>query len=102
LRRWPAHIHVAGGRKFKCLELAFEAAKIGGSMPAVLNAANEEAVDLFLQERIGFLEIPVLIEKTMEAHRPFSVDTIEKVLEADAWARQTALQYWQGNKKRGG
>jgi 1-deoxy-D-xylulose-5-phosphate reductoisomerase len=98
----PLTFMLPEGGKFKCLELAFEAAKIGESMPAVLNAANEEAVELFLQERIGFLEIPVLIEKTMEAHRPFSVDTIEKVLEADAWARQTALRYWQGNKKRGG
>jgi 1-deoxy-D-xylulose-5-phosphate reductoisomerase len=88
-------------KKFRCLGLAFEAARIGGSMPAVLNAANEEAVDLFLEESIGFLEIPLLIEKTMEAHRPFPVDRIEKVLEADAWARQAARQYWQENKKRG-
>jgi 1-deoxy-D-xylulose-5-phosphate reductoisomerase len=88
-------------KKFRCLDLAFEAAQIGGSMPAVLNAANEEAVDLFLGERIGFLEIPLLIEKTMEAHRPFSVDTIEKVLEADAWARQTVRRYRQNNRARG-
>ena len=95
----PLTFMLPEGKKFRCLELAFEAAQIGGSMPAVLNAANEEAVELFLEERIGFPEIPLLIEKTMEAHRPFPVDGIEKVLEADAWARQTARQYWQENKR---
>jgi 1-deoxy-D-xylulose-5-phosphate reductoisomerase len=88
--------------KFMCLDLAFEAGQIGGSMPAVLNAANEEAVDLFLDRRIGFLEIPILIKKTMEAHQPFSVDSIEKVMEADAWARQAAKKFWQEIEKRGG
>lgn len=87
--------------KFKCLDLAFEAAKIGDTMPAVLNAANEEAVELFLNERIGFLDIPLLIERTMAAHRPFSIDGIETVLEADAWARQKVRQFWQETNKRG-
>jgi 1-deoxy-D-xylulose-5-phosphate reductoisomerase len=95
----PLTFMLPEGKKFRCLELAFEAAQIGGSMPAVLNAANEEAVELFLEERIAFPEIPLLIEKTMEAHRPFPVDRIEKVLEADAWARQRARQYWQENKR---
>jgi len=87
--------------KFRCLDLAFEAAKIGDTMPAVLNAANEEAVDLFLEERIGFMDIPFLIEKTMEAHRPFPIDGIEAVLEADAWARRTIRKVRQGSEKRG-
>jgi 1-deoxy-D-xylulose-5-phosphate reductoisomerase len=80
-------------RKFRCLELALSAAQIGESMPAVLNGANEVAVELFLQGRIGFLEIPSLIEKTMKAHTPFVIDSIDKVMEADAWARQRAAEF---------
>ena len=76
--------------KFKCLELALRSVEIGHSMPAVLNGANEVAVESFLQGEIGFLQIPELIEKTMEAHTPFAMDGIEGVLEADAWARNEA------------
>jgi len=76
--------------KFQCLDLAFEAIRIGGSMPAVMNGANEIAVESFLKGAIGFLQIPTLIRKTMEAHQAFSIDRIELVLEADAWARETA------------
>ena len=83
-------------QKFMCLDLAFEAGQIGGSMPAVLNAANEVAVDHFLEGRIGFLDIPMLIKKTMEAHRPFPIDSIEKVMEADRWARQAANGFTRG------
>ena len=79
--------------KFRCLELALSAAQIGESMPAVLNGANEVAVELFLQGRIGFLQIPTLIERTMKAHTPFVIDSIEKVMEADAWARQWAAKF---------
>jgi 1-deoxy-D-xylulose-5-phosphate reductoisomerase len=74
--------------KFKCLDLAFRAAEMGGSMPAVLNGANEEAVALFLKGRIGFMRIPELIEKTMEAHEPFAIRSVEDVMKADRWARQ--------------
>jgi 1-deoxy-D-xylulose-5-phosphate reductoisomerase len=80
-------------RKFRCLDLALRAAEIGQSMPAVLNGANEMAVELFLQGRIGFLRIPSLIEETMEAHTPFVIDSIERVMEADAWARQMAAKF---------
>jgi 1-deoxy-D-xylulose-5-phosphate reductoisomerase len=77
-------------KKFRCLHLARVAAERGDSMAAVLNGANEVAVDLFLRGQIGFLGIPELIEKTMEAHKPFVIDSIEIVQRADAWARQTA------------
>jgi len=76
--------------RFRCLGLALEAATTGGSMPAVLNGANEIAVDAFLRGTIGFLEIPELIEKTMDAHTHSPVETIEAVLAADRWARDTA------------
>jgi 1-deoxy-D-xylulose-5-phosphate reductoisomerase len=74
--------------RFPCIDLAIKAAQIGGSMPAVLNGANEVAVDLFLKGKIGFLEIPEVIEKTMKAHEPFGIDSIDAVMEADAWSRE--------------
>lgn len=75
---------------FPCLDLAYSAIKEGGTMPAVLNAANEVAVDAFLKERIGFTDIPSIIEKVIERHQKMPCNTIEEVLEADAWARQEA------------
>ncbi len=79
-------------KKFRCLDLALEAARIGGSMPTVLNAANEIAVEAFLKEKIGFLDIPNLIEKAMGAHQPQPVDSIDMVLEFDAWSRNKARE----------
>jgi 1-deoxy-D-xylulose-5-phosphate reductoisomerase len=76
--------------RFKCLALAIEASGIGESMPAVLNGANEVAVESFLQGKIGFLQIPILIERTMEMHETFSIYNIERVIEADRWAKETA------------
>ena len=76
--------------RFKCLDLALQAGKIGGSMPAVLNAANEIAVGAFLEGHIDFLQIPMLIERTMEAHTAYDIDHIEGVMEADTWARHRA------------
>jgi 1-deoxy-D-xylulose-5-phosphate reductoisomerase len=79
--------------KFRCLDLAFNAAEIGGSMPAVLNAANEVAVDLFLGRRIGFLQIPILVEKVMESHHPYPIDGPDTVMDADGWAKRSALAF---------
>ena len=76
--------------KFRCLALAIEASTVGKSMPAVLNGANEVAVEAFLSGRIGFLQIPQLIESTMDAHDPFAIVHIKDVLEADRWARHEA------------
>jgi 1-deoxy-D-xylulose-5-phosphate reductoisomerase len=78
-------------KKFRCLDLARRAAETGGSMPVVLNGANEIAVDLFLKRKMDFFQIPEMIEQTMGAHQPFSIDGIESVLEADRWARQKAM-----------
>jgi 1-deoxy-D-xylulose-5-phosphate reductoisomerase len=63
---------------------------MGESMPAVMNGANEVAVEAFLRGKIGFLDIPALIEKTMEAHYTLPVESIEQVMETDKWARQKA------------
>jgi 1-deoxy-D-xylulose-5-phosphate reductoisomerase len=76
--------------RFKCLNLAFNAINTGESMPAVMNGANEIAVESFLNGRIGFLQIPVLIERIMDRHNIFHPAVIEDVMEADAWARRTA------------
>ena len=77
-------------RRFRSLDLAMQAAGIGKSMPAVLNGANETAVQIFLERKIGFLDITILIDMTMEMHNPFPVDGVEAVLEADRWARDKA------------
>ena len=74
--------------RFPNLRLAFEVGRAGRSYPAVLNGANEAAVQSFLEERIGFREIPALAERALEAHEPFDVDTLEDVARADRWARE--------------
>lgn len=77
---------------FRCLALAYKALRIGGTMPTVLNGANEIAVDLFLKGKIGFLDIPRLIEKTMDAYTVKETYTLEDLLAADQWARDFASQ----------
>ena len=75
---------------FPCLGLAFDALRAGGSAPAVLNAANEEAVSAFLQGRIGFLAIPDTVAAALDAMPPQPADSIDALLAADAWARRHA------------
>lgn len=76
--------------RFPCLGLGYESLRIGGTMPAAMNAANEVAVEAFLQGGIRFNDISDIIRSTMEAHRAQDVDTIEVTLEADRWARSKA------------
>lgn len=76
--------------KFPCLKIAYEAAKAGQTVPAALNAANEIAVARFLNREIGFTDIPKLVDRTLQRHKPFALKTLEDVLEADAWARREA------------
>ncbi len=73
---------------FVCLKLAFEALKAGGTMPAAMNGANEAAVALFLQGKIGFCDIPRLIEKTMESHIVNTMPCLDDIIEVDKWARK--------------
>lgn len=75
---------------FKCLSLAYRALKTGGTLPAVLNGANEVAVARFLKGEISFLQIPALIEQTMDAYTVKYEYTLEDLLEADAWAKAYA------------
>lgn len=77
---------------FQCLSLAYRALKTGGTLPAVLNGANEVAVARFLKGDIGFLQISELIEQTMDAYTVKQEYTLEDLLEADAWAKNYAAK----------
>ena len=77
-------------QRFPCLRLAYEAIKAGGIMPTVLNAANEIAVDAFLNEKVRFTDIAKIIERSMAKFSPVPADTLEKVLQADHDARVVA------------
>ncbi len=79
--------------KYPCMQLAYAAGRAGGSMPAVLNAANEQAVALFLEEKITFLDIPKLIEKVCDKHQIDNCESpaLDDILAADKWARQEVL-----------
>ncbi len=76
--------------KFPCLKYAFDAGKQGGTLPAVMNAANEIAVHAFLEEKVGFTKIAEIISKTMEQHSYITNPVLEQILEADQWARRYA------------
>ena len=78
---------------FPCLSYAYEAIKTGGTVPAALNAANEVAVYAFLDNQIGFNDIPAVIRKTVERHTVKAEPELDDVLETDRWAREIAVQY---------
>jgi len=86
--------------KFRCLALAYSAINEGESMPAVMNAANEIAVEAFLNREISFLQIAEVIERTMSAHQGHDLSSIEEVLQADGWGRDTARAFCGGLKNR--
>ena len=77
-------------KKFPCLALAYDACETGRTLPAVLNAANEVAVEAFLKNSLSFIKIPLIIEKTMGHHRVVTDPTLNDILEADQWARKQA------------
>ncbi len=72
---------------FPCLKIAYESLKMGGTYCAVLNSANEVLVNEFLEDKIGFYDIPYYIEKTLEAHNSIENPSLEDILEIDKWAR---------------
>jgi 1-deoxy-D-xylulose-5-phosphate reductoisomerase len=77
--------------KFPCLRLAFEAISAGKTFPAVLNAANEVAVEAFLNDKIRFTVIPEIIEEILDAHSPLVPDSLEDYLAVDTSARSQAM-----------
>ena len=89
-------------KKYPCMELAYAAGRAGGTMPAVLNAANEEAVAQFLEERIHFLDIPEVIEAACERHKPDlqTQPQLDDVLAVDAWARKAVQEQVKRGTRR--
>lgn len=81
--------------RFVCLKLAYDALRTGGTAPAILNAANEIAVEAFLQERIGFTQIADIVQQTVAEIDALSADSLDIILAADAQARVIAEQYCQ-------
>jgi len=84
--------------KFPCLKLAYNALEAGGTMPAVLNGANDIAVSAFLNNQIDITEIPTIIENTMKDYTPIHNPSLNDIFEADYWARKKAL-IWCENIK---
>jgi 1-deoxy-D-xylulose-5-phosphate reductoisomerase len=80
-------------RNFPCLSYAYDALRVGGTMPCVLNAANEIAVNAFLSGSIGFNDIPSIIKRTVRVHCASSASSLKEVLAADRWARETSQLY---------
>ncbi|MEB3326341.1 MAG: 1-deoxy-D-xylulose-5-phosphate reductoisomerase [Synechococcus sp.] len=80
--------------RYPCMGLAYAAGRAGGTMPAVMNAANEQAVALFLEERVHFLDIPRLIDGVCDRHRAdlTTNPSLDDVLSIDAWARQAVRE----------
>lgn len=85
--------HKPDTKNFPCLGLAYDALREGGTMPAVLNAVNEVAVNAFLEKRINFGRIPVIIKKVMNSHTPGKAAELGAVIEVDKWAREKAEEY---------
>lgn len=84
------HFEKPDSRKFPCLQLAYRVAVEGGTMPAVLNAANEVSVDEFLKRRLSFLSIPKIIEQVLSKHKKVNNPGLGDILGADSWAREEA------------
>lgn len=84
---------------FPCLRLAIEAGKKGGTYPAVVCAADEVAVELFLSRRIKFTDITHLVERTLEQHQATTHPTLEDIMAADVWAREKVLQLARGDNR---
>ena len=78
--------------RFTCLALAFRAARTGGTLPAVLNAANEVAVNGFLNEKISFQQLPDIVRAVMDSHAVVYSPDLDWILAADQWARRAARE----------
>jgi 1-deoxy-D-xylulose-5-phosphate reductoisomerase len=83
--------------RFPCLKLAVDAGRSGGTYPAVLCAADEVAVELFLSHRVSFTDIAKIVQKSLEQHRNISQPSLEEILAADAWARECATRFSLGH-----
>ena len=89
------HMEPVDSEKFPCLELAYSAAKIGGTLPTVLSSADEVTVRAFLNRQIGFMDIPNYLEEVMTRHDITFQPTLDDILAADRWARSVAHELIQ-------
>ena len=87
-------------KKFPCVSLAYRAMQMGGTAPAVLNAADEIAVEAFLDRRIAFSDIPSLIGAVLEQSELKAADSLETIIHADRWAREKARERIRGRQSR--
>ena len=85
------HFEPVDREKFPCISLAYTAAEVGGTLPVVLSSADEVVVDAFLDETIGFMDIPAVLQSVMDKHEVIADPTLEDILEVDTWAKSTAL-----------
>ena len=85
------HFEPVDREKFPCISLAYTAAEVGGTLPVVLSSADEVVVDAFLDETIGFMDIPAVLQCVMDKHEVIADPTLEDILEVDKWAKSTAL-----------
>lgn len=89
------HMEPVDSEKFPCLELAYSAAKVGGTLPTVLSSADEVTVQAFLNRQIGFMDIPNYLEEVMTRHNVTFQPVLDDILAADQWARSAAQQLIQ-------
>ena len=89
----PLEFYRPDNNKYRCLELAYSALEQGKSAPGTLNAANEVAVNAFLKNKLGFLDIPKVVEKTLTEVSCHNLDTLESVVENDQLSRQIAQSF---------
>ena len=89
------HMEPVDSEKFPCLELAYSAAKVGGTLPTVLSSADEVVVQSFLNRQIGFMDIPDYLEEVMTRHDVIFQPTLDDILAADRWARSIARELIQ-------
>ena len=92
-REQPLEFYQPDNNKYRCLELAYSALEQGKSAPGTLNAANEVAVNAFLKNKLGFLDIPKVVEKTLNEVSCHNLDTLESVVENDQLSRQIAQSF---------
>lgn len=90
------HFEKPDPRTFRCLGLAYEAIKAGDSYTTVLNAANEEAVDAFLRNKIKFMQISEIVEKALNAHKAFKINAIDDIFYVEKEARAFVSEFIQG------
>ncbi|SDN29150.1 1-deoxy-D-xylulose-5-phosphate reductoisomerase [Alkalicoccus daliensis] len=96
LKLWEVgtlHFSKMDYKRYKALQLAIEAGKQGGSLPAVLNAANEQAVAMFLADKIHFLDIEAFVERALHEHVPVSSPELEEIMEIDRKTRSSVATY---------